>query len=260
MTVTAAPKATTQTPWSERVRLDAGRHPRGKIGFVLLATEQTVQEDMLAIIPEGIGVHFTRVPIPDDINNATLMAVAESLTEAAALILPDGSLDVVCYACTSGTIVVGEERVCQLLRQGAPNAKATSLYGGVRKALAALGAKKIVMATPYLEEINRLEAETLARDGFELLAYEGLQIRKDSDMVRVAPDFLLEFAQSLDRPEAQAIFISCGALRSVEIIDRLEAATGKPVVTSNQAMAWDCLRLAGITDSIPGYGRLLRDL
>jgi maleate isomerase len=69
----------------------------------------------------------------------------------------------------------------------------------------------------------------------------------------------LEFARGLDRPEADTIFISCGALRTIEVIDALEAASGKPVVASNQAMAWDCLRLAGIDDRIEGYGRLLRD-
>ena len=78
-------------------------------------------------------------------------------------------------------------------------------------------------------------------------------------MVRVTPAFLAEMAGGLDRPDADAIFISCGALRSIEIIDELEARTGKPVVTSNQALAWHALRLAGIADRIEGHGRLLRE-
>ena len=230
------------------VRFDQGRHPRAKLGFVLLATEQTVQEDMATLVPAGVGVHATRVAIPDDISVATLADTAAGLAEAAARLLPDGSLDVVSYACTSGSIVIGEERVRTELNRGAPGAKATSLYGGVRRALSALGARRIVVATPYLEAV--------AREG---LGLQGLNIREDSDMVKVAPDFLLEFARGLDRPEADTLFISCGALRSIEVIDALEAATGKPVVASNQAMAWDCLRLAGIDDRIEGYGRLLRD-
>jgi maleate isomerase len=243
----------------QAVRFDQGRHPRAKLGFVLLATEQTVQEDMATLVPAGVGVHATRVAIPDDISVATLADTAAGLAEAAALLLPDGSLDVVSYACTSGSIVIGEERVRRELNRGAPGAKATSLYSGVRRALTALGARRIVVGTPYLDEINALEAETLARDGFEVLDIQGLNIREDSDMVKVAPDFLLEFARGLDRAEADTLFISCGALRSIEVIDALEAATGKPVVASNQAMAWDCLRLAGIDDRIEGYGRLLRD-
>ena len=76
-------------------------------------------------------------------------------------------------------------------------------------------------------------------------------------MVRVAPSYLMEMAAGLDRPDADAIFISCGALRSLDIAAALEAQVGKPVVTSNQALAWDALRLAGIPDMIPGFGRLL---
>ena len=241
------------------VRYDAGRHPRAKLGFVLLATEQTVQDDLLTLIPEGIGVHFTRVAIPDDINVESLDGTAESLTEAARLILPDGSLDVISYACTSGSIVVGEERVFERLRAGNPKAKTSCMYTAVRRGLEVVGAKKIVVATPYLDEINQLEAETLARDGFEVLDIQGLNIRADSDMVRVAPDYILEFAASLDRPDADAIFVSCGALRTLDILEALERQAGKPVIASNQATAWHALRLAGIGDKIPGYGRLFTE-
>jgi maleate isomerase len=78
-------------------------------------------------------------------------------------------------------------------------------------------------------------------------------------MARVTPDYLLNYGAEVDQPEADAIFISCGALRSVEIIDALEERTGKPVVTSNQAMLWDCLRLAGVNDRMDGLGRLFRE-
>ena len=76
-------------------------------------------------------------------------------------------------------------------------------------------------------------------------------------MVRVAPDFIARFARSIDRPDADAVFISCGAMRSLEVIEQIEQSLGKPVICSNQAMIWECLRLAGIDDKIPGYGSLL---
>lgn len=70
---------------------------------------------------------------------------------------------------------------------------------------------------------------------------KGLEIERDSDMVRVSPGFLLWFAQDNDRPEAEAIFISCGALRSLDIVQELETIVQKPVVCSNQAMMWNTL-------------------
>ncbi len=240
-----------------QVVFDEGRHPRAKLGFVLLATEQTITDDMVRMCPPGVGLHFTRIANPDSITIETLAATGPQLTDAASRLLPDGSLDVVCYACTSGSLVIGEERVHELLAAGAPGAVSTSLIAGVVRALRAVGARRIVVATPYLEEINAAERDYLARAGFEVLDIEGLDLERDSDMVRVAPSYICDFAAALDRPDADAIFISCGALRSIEIVDALEARTGKAVIASNQAMAWDTLRLAGIDDTIPGFGRLL---
>lgn len=238
-------------------RFDAGRHWRAKLGFVLLATEQTITDDMYRICPEGVGLHFTRVSSPDSITVRSLAALEPQLAEAASRLLPDGSLDVVCYACTSGSLVLGEERVHALLSRGAPGARPTSLIAAVIRALNAVSARRIVVATPYLDEVNAAEQEYLEKAGFRVLEIAGLNLERDSDMVRVSPACILDFAASLDRPEADAIFVSCGALRSIDIIAGLEARTGKPVIASNQAMAWDALRLAGIHDAIGGFGRLL---
>ena len=129
------------------IRFDDGSHARAKIGYVLLATEQTVQDDVMRLRPPGVGVHFTRAAIADSITNESLAAQAELLADCAATLLPDGSLDVVCYACTSGSLVIGEERVFAELNRGAPNARSTSLISGVIRALHKLEARRIVVAT-----------------------------------------------------------------------------------------------------------------
>jgi maleate isomerase len=241
------------------IPFDAGRHPRAKIGYVLLATEQTIQDDVMALRPDGVGVHFARAPIPDSITAETLAAQVDHLADAAATLLPDGSLDVVCYACTSGSLVIGEERVFSEFRKGAPNAEPTTLITGVIRALRAVGAKSVAVATPYLEEIDRQEDDYLRAAGFDVVNIDGLRIEKDSDMVRVPPAYIVDFALSADRPEADALFISCGALRTLDVVGEIERRAGKPVICSNQAMIWDCLRRAGIEDRIQGYGRLLSD-
>ncbi len=238
---------------------DEGRHGRAKIGFVLLATEQTIEDDMFTLCPDGVGLHFTRAPIPDSITLETLRAQADDLAQAAANILPDGSLDVICYACTSGSLVIGEDRVFAELRKGAPTAKPTSLITGVMAALRAVGARRIAVATPYLDEINQREADYMSAAGFEIVNIQGLNLEKDSDMIRLRPDFIAEFAARVDRPGADALFISCGALRSIDVLDALEQKLGKRVISSNQAMMWDVLRRAGVNDRIEGYGSLLRD-
>ena len=239
------------------IEFDDGRHHRAKIGYILLATEQTVEDDVFQLKPPGVGVHFTRAPIPDDITVESLSAMTESLAQAARLLLPDDSLDVVCYACTSGSVVIGEDKVLAELSHGAPKAKATCLISSVIRALNTFKAKRIVIATPYIDEINEIEANYLSQRGFDVLRIQGLNLRQDSDMIRVTPEYWLEFAAGIDQADADIIFISCSAARSMDIIDELEQRSGKPVITSNQAMIWDTLRLAGIGDHIHGYGQLL---
>ena len=236
---------------------DNGRHYRAKIGFVLLATEQTIEEDMFRMCPEGVGIHFARAYIDDCISVESLSNHRRDLSRAASSLLPDGSLDVVCYACTSGSLIIGEDAVFHELRQGAPHAVLTSLITSVIRALRALNVTRIAVATPYLDEINTMEARYLENAGFEITRIEGLNLIKDSDMIRVTPEHIAEFAASTDTPDADAVFISCGALRSLDVIDALEQRLGKPVICSNQAMMWDVLRSAGINDKIEGYGSLL---
>ncbi|KIC20432.1 maleate cis-trans isomerase family protein [Leisingera sp. ANG-Vp] len=238
---------------------DEGRHHRAKIGFVLLATEQTIEDDMFLLCPNGVGVHFARAWIGDSITVNSLSQHAEDLARAASTLLPDGSLDVICYGCTSGSLVIGEDRVAAELKKGAPNSKATSLITAVLEALRAVGAKRVAIATPYLDEINDQEAQYLEKAGVQVARIHGLQLEKDSDMIRVSPRYLAEFAKKADTPDSDALFISCGALRSLEIVDRLEQQLGKPVICSNQAMMWHVLRLVGVPDQIKGYGRLLRE-
>jgi maleate isomerase len=225
----------------------------------LLSAEQTVEDDMFALIPRDVGVHFSRAPMPNLVNVETLRGMVAGLARAAGLIIPDVGLDVIAYACTSGSICIGEGRVIAELERGAPGAKATTLVSGVVRALHAVQARRIVVATPYTDDINDLERTFLMSRGFSVLDIAGMGISLDSEMVRVKPSYIRDFARRIDRSDADATFISCSALRSIQIIDQLEELTGKPVIASNQAMAWDVMRLAGIDDRLTGYGCLLHE-
>ena len=163
---------------SVETRFDQGSHHRAKIGFVLLATEQTIQDDVMHLRPQGVGIHFARAAIADSITSESLAEQIDLLANCASTLLPDGSLDVICYACTSGSLVMGEDRVHEELNKGAPNAKATSLIRSVIRALKQVDARKIVVGTPYLDEINLKEVIYLEEAGFEVLSISGLNLEK----------------------------------------------------------------------------------
>lgn len=239
-----------------KIRYDKGRHWRAKIGFVVLAMEQTVEDDVFRLTPPGVGVHFSRLEMSNKASVDSLRDMAPGIEAAARLILPEDRLDVVCYTCNCGTMVIGEDRVAASLMRAKPEAKPTTVMTGVVRALNVLQAKRIVVATPYLDEINSHVLRFLRGHGFDVADLQGLNIATNTDIDLVDPDYIREFAKSLDRPDADAIFVCCGAMRSLDIVEPLEADVGKPVVVSNQAMMWDCLRSAGIDDRIAGYGRL----
>lgn len=261
------------------IRFDRGTHYRAKIGIINLVTNQTIEDDLFSMVPHGVGLHFCRMPLVDagvrGINVKSLTDMSKVLCDAAGLILPDpkAELDVICYACTSGSFVVGDEEILSALTRGrdivkekfkepgatVKDVKVTSLVTGCVRALNFCNARRLVVLTPYLDEINLKLKEYLNGKGFEVLSIYGLNLEKGLDIFRVSPDYILECAVAIDRPDADAIFISCGAFRAIGIIDKLEEMAKKPVVTSNQAMMWDTLRLAGISDKIVGFGCLFRE-
>ena len=246
-------------PILDNVGFDAGRNARAKIGFVLIPNEQTIEEDMIAHMPPGVGAYLNRASMPREISTESLAQLRGSLAGAAAGILPDDGLDVVVFACTSGTVAVGEEASQAELSKGAPGAKTCTLAGAVRKALAAIGARKIALGSPYIPELNDTVVRYLEGAGVSVLRAHGMGLKYDTEMIRVSPEYLVDYAQAIDHPEADAVLLSCGALRSIDVIDRIEQKLGKYAICSNQAMLWDSLRLAGVDDKLPGLGRLLRE-
>jgi maleate cis-trans isomerase len=105
--------------------------------------------------------------------------------------------------------------------------------------------------------LNEIERRFFTESGFRVAAVAGLQCPTDAAIGRLGPRDAIELVARIDRPKADAIFISCTNFHCLEAIAEIEATHGKPVVTSNQAGAWLALRQIGIADPVPGYGRLL---
>lgn len=241
------------------VAYDDGTHHRALLGFIIISMDLVMEDNIFRLCPEGVGPSVTRINSPiNDCNLDTLAAQIDGMAEAASLLQPLARPDVVCYACTSGSIVIGEDRVREEIRRGAPWAKPSTLVTGAVNALRRFDAKKIVVATPYLDEINTMEAAYLKQKGFDVLDIQGLNIEDCEAMGRIKPSYIRDFALSIDRPDADAIFVSCGGIRTLDVIQEIEDAVGKPVICSNQGMMWDCLRRANINDKIDGYGELFR--
>ncbi len=242
------------------VRYDAGPYPRARLAFLCVANAGLTEGEMHAMAPDGVGLSFGRVPMATACTVRNLAGMETGLSQALDSLAPGRrDIDVVCYNCTAGSFVIGNDKVRAMIAQARPDAAAATLLDGVTAALVAVGARRLAIATAYDDAVNALERGYFENAGHEIVSLQGLGLPDDETMNRVSPEFLYEFACAVDRPDADAVFISCGALRSTAIIERLEDRLGKPVIGSNQASMWHCLRLAGIRDRMDGYGRLFRE-
>ena len=235
---------------------DKGRHSRAKLGFILMSTDLAAESDFFDMAPNDLAIHITRLKTDDHTTNETLSKHIEFMADAASRIQPDTKPDVISYSCTSGSIVIGEEKIKEEIKKGAPYAIPMTLVTGVVDALEELKVKNLVVGTPYLDEINTKEAEFLINKGFSVLNIQGLNLTKGIEFGTVTPEYWIKFALEINEAAADAIFLSCGGIRSTEVIDRIEQKVGKPVITSNQAQMWSCLRRAGVEDKILGFGEL----
>ena len=235
---------------------DKGRHSRAKLGFILMSTDLAAESDFFDIAPNDVAIHITRLKTDDHTTNETLSKHIEFMADAASRIQPDTKPHVISYSCTSGSIVIGEEKIKEEIKKGAPYAIPMTLVTGVVDALEELKVKNLVVGTPYLDEINTKEAEFLINKGFSVLNIQGLNLTKGIEFGTVTPEYWIKFALEINEAAADAIFLSCGGIRSTEVIDRIEQKVGKPVITSNQAQMWSCLRRAGVEDKILGFGEL----
>ena len=235
---------------------DKGRHSRAKLGFILMSTDLAAESDFFDMAPNDVAIHITRLKTDDHTTNETLSKHIEFMADAASRIQPDTKPDVISYSCTSGSIVIGEKKIKEEIKKGAPYAIPMTLVTGVVDALEELKVKNLVVGTPYLDEINTKEAEFLINKGFSVLNIQGLNLTKGIEFGTVTPEYWIKFALEINEAAADAIFLSCGGIRSTEVIDRIEQKVGKPVITSNQAQMWSCLRRAGVEDKILGFGEL----
>lgn len=240
--------------------LDDGVAWRARIGLVTLAGNQTTEYEfrrMLGI--EGVAFYTSRVKDSILITPDTLRETQDHIAEAAALVLPGVPLDVIAFTCTSAAMVNGEDVIFAKLREARPGVPCTTTITGALAAMAHLGLERIALLTPYIQEINEMMRAYIEARGVAVPVMGSFNNGNDNEVARITQDSVRAAAKELAAAApVDGVFVSCGSLRIVDIAETLEADIGRPVFSSNTALAWHALRLAGSRDPIAGFGRLLR--
>ncbi|HVL55919.1 MAG TPA: aspartate/glutamate racemase family protein [Burkholderiaceae bacterium] len=234
---------------------------RAKIGLITPSSNNVNEPEFYRLAPAGVTIHTSRVLLTGEMDEASFHRMAEQLGRAATE-LATAEVDVVVYGCTAGSVICPIAELEQSIAEktGTP---ALVTAGAVVSALQALGARRVAMGTPYVDFVNRREVEFLADHGIEVTRYLGLEMGHDQTERRqighVPPQAVYRLAHQIDSADADVIFISCANLATLDVIEPLEQALGKPVVSSNTASFWACLHALGIPARIDGHGVLLRD-
>lgn len=225
--------AATLTPWQ------AG------IG-VIAPYDFALDRELWRWAPDDISLHVTRLPyvhVPVTVDQAAALSKGKGVTRAVRALLAPEPL-AVGYACASGSFVHGAKGERELhrtmLAAGAPAAVTTS--GALIRALGTLEADRIAVVTPYVDSVTDRLLDYLAEHGVGVTSSVGLGLL--SHIWKVTYAEVARAVHEVDRPDAQAVYISCTNVLTYDIIAPLERELGKPVIAANQVTMWDLLRAA----------------
>lgn len=241
-------------------RYDAGVGARGAIGLIALSVDRAFESDFhefLGTAP-GLGVFTTRIEMDSVASPDSLAGLKKHLEGAARLLVPDSRLDVVAFGCTSGSIAIGLDNVEQIIGKARHGVKVATPIGAAVKALKALDARRISLLVPYRVPVANMVASHFESEGFAIDRRTTFDLDGDSDINRLSADALVAEGMRAMHADSDALFISCTGLRTAGAVEALEREIGKPVVTSNQALAWECLNLLNMHGGTGGIGLLNR--
>ncbi len=234
------------------------------MGVLVPFTNTNLEADLAMLRPEGVSLHFARIggydidAVPDEEQMAGLGTA--SLDEPLRLIAGVRP-DVILYGCTSATLTHGVafDRELAARIHAQTGAATVTAAGAVVFALKALGAERVGFASPYVGAINVKAVAFLAEAGIETVSCADIGRELDNyGQGELTPDEVFDLGRQADHRDAQAIVLSCTDMRSVETIERLEAALGKPVVSSNQAMLFAALNALALDVGAIQCGTLFR--
>jgi maleate isomerase len=213
------------------------------MGLIIPSLNVTIEPEFNAVVPRDISIHITRLMFKQgDIKSLEKMA---ELTEQACDLLTSAEVDIIVYACTTGSLVKGLKWEAQLQKRMKSRTKGPVITTAraVVDALREMDLKKVAVGTPYIEELNRVERKFLESNGIEVTKIRGLGCVKGEDLHKYSPAKTESLAFSVNSDEAQGIFLSCTDLKTVTVIEALEEKLRKPVISSNTATLWKALKV-----------------
>jgi maleate cis-trans isomerase len=234
---------------------------RTRIGFLVPPGNPTVEPEMAELTPPGVSLHFTRMNAEGPVGshagqeerNRTQVESIPACVRLLAMVRP--SVIVLAHTATSYTLGAAREAALVGEMEAVSGARFITAFGSVLAALGRLGVRRIAYATPYSAEMTARGVQHLEQCGIDVVSSGHLDNVRN--IYEENSERAYAIARQVDRPEAEAIFLSGVGMPTLDALAPLEQDTGKPVISAASAMMWHALQTAGVRHGFSGFGRLL---
>ena len=227
--------------------LDADDPASPPMGLIVLQTDETLEPEFSAYFADRpYPIFISRIPSGAEVTTDTLAQMKRALPAAADLLPKARPYKVVGYGCTSASSVIGSAQVEALVRQTCNAATVTNPLRAASACAAELGVSRFALLSPYIESVNEPLRRAFAEHGVLMDVFGSFGEAEESRVVRISRQSVVEAAVKLGSDSAvEAVFISCTNLRTFDAIPEIEKRLQKPVLSSNQSLAWHMRQLNG---------------
>lgn len=240
---------------------------RAKIGVIVPSTNTVVEHDVYRLAPHGITFHCGRMYVENEEmgDHDAFMGLQDQINGSMGVALRDVMTckpDLMMMGMSAPTFsggIQGNADFQQLVSEQVGGIPVTTGASACRAALEALGVKRISVFSPYQPVADKWVDQYFSEAGFDVISVTGLRCPTATAIAAVAPKDLVKVLDEIDTPETEAIVQVGTNLSFIRMADEAENWLGKPVVAINTATVWHTLRQAGFTDTVGGYGTVIRD-
>jgi maleate isomerase len=238
----------------------AGDGWRARVGVVLPSVNTAIEPWFNSMAPAGVTIHASRMYLPDEFSRSSVVEMDRTQGIRAVRDLVSCAVDVVAYCCTASSVVGGPHYDRKLIAEieAVAGVPCTTMTQSILDGLRVLGAKSIVIGSPYAADMHAAEREFFTRSGLRVVASQGMGIADALLLAAPEPGEIYRFAKSIWVASADALVLTCANFRAHYAIEALEADLGCPVITSTQATLWRSLLLAGVAESGMRGGQLMK--
>ena len=226
----------------------------------MLETDISIEDEFRHYFEgQSLSLLANRIHCAATVTPETLREMEGHLGKTAAMFPPETDFQAIGYACTSGALHIGSERVAQLVKERCNCRQVTDPMQACLRAFRHIGAEKIAYLAPYSQEVSQNMIDALERNQIKVCAAATFNEDQDPKVGRIAPASIHEAALELGKgQDIHAIFIACTNMKCAGVIPQIEADTGLQVLSSNLVLAWDLARLAGCALNSDERGSLCR--